>query len=719
MDYLLIFSHTTAAGVSLYLCLLHIIKRRRFTINRIFSFISFALFIQYSLLIAIAVFPGIADRKGLLNALIFIPLAIFTSTLLISSLHPLGRISHNILTLVIILFIIIPDAVFIFLYSGVLVFEPGMGIPKNSVTVIQLALVILLMAIAPLVLLVRTGRHSMNRIRNSVLYYIRGVLVSYILFIAIYYAGHHFAGTNLLQNPYISIPVIYLLIITGYLLLDLRNNDFHRFYRETLLIIISFIVYAVPSWFFLKYAALLNLQPLVAMLLKSSVIFLWLVVSYRALNPLREFLRHGIINRLTNEVNNMLVPIHELRKITDMDKFWTFITQDNFQGLQKGFGIQSAYFMLINRKDKGYHFTYGFGPGIEPDFLSRDSIIIKKMSAYSGIFEKSYLLTDINLEGSEKEINEFFTNNNLEASIPFRNMSDVVVGFLFLGSISGKKGFNADILDALEIFRIKLQNLLTTGLILDEVTADQVNDHDRIVVNTIKKRILPDEMISIPGIRISSLYANNSTAGGDYIDSVKIGKDSSILFISDTSYSGIDSALIALQQYSILHSRTMIFNSAEKVLNTMNQVLKTSRLSGSYVKSACVIISSDGNFTYSNSSFNPLIIFDSETGKINEVETSGIPLGVEMNYRYTMTSAKLREGAIGVLYSDGLINSCSEAGEVFTLDKIKAIIARFSRQNPSIITREIYRELNHFTGGRQQMNDISIIVFKKVKIADE
>jgi serine phosphatase RsbU (regulator of sigma subunit) len=594
-----------------------------------------------------------------------------------------------------------------------------MGIPKNSVTVIQLALVILLMAIAPLVLLVRTGRHSMNRIRNSVLYYIRGVLVSYILFIAIYYAGHHFAGTNLLQNPYISIPVIYLLIITGYLLLDLRNNDFHRFYRETLLIIISFIVYAVPSWFFLKYAALLNLQPLVAMLLKSSVIFLWLVVSYRALNPLREFLRHGIINRLTNEVNNMLVPIHELRKITDMDKFWTFITQDNFQGLQKGFGIQSAYFMLINRKDKGYHFTYGFGPGIEPDFLSRDSIIIKKMSAYSGIFEKSYLLTDINLEGSEKEINEFFTNNNLEASIPFRNMSDVVVGFLFLGSISGKKGFNADILDALEIFRIKLQNLLTTGLILDEVTADQVNDHDRIVVNTIKKRILPDEMISIPGIRISSLYANNSTAGGDYIDSVKIGKDSSILFISDTSYSGIDSALIALQQYSILHSRTMIFNSAEKVLNTMNQVLKTSRLSGSYVKSACVIISSDGNFTYSNSSFNPLIIFDSETGKINEVETSGIPLGVEMNYRYTMTSAKLREGAIGVLYSDGLINSCSEAGEVFTLDKIKAIIARFSRQNPSIITREIYRELNHFTGGRQQMNDISIIVFKKVKIADE
>lgn len=719
MDYLLIFSHTAAASVSLYLFMLHIIKRWKFTINRIFSFISFSLFIQYSILITINFFPDLAAEKGLLNTLLFIPFVIFTATLIVSTLHPLGRIRHNIAAFSISLLVIILDGVFIFLYSPILSFGPGMEIPKNNTTVVQLVLIILLMAVAPMVLLLKTGRHSMNRIRNTVLYYISGVLVSYILFIAVYFTGHHFAGINLLQNPYVSIPVIYLLIITGYLLLDLRHNDFPRFYRETLLIIISFFVYAAPSWFFLKYLSDFSLQPLFALLLKSSAIFIWLVIAYRALNPLREFLRHSRLNRLTNEVNNILVPIHELRKITDMEKFWTFITKDNFQGLQKGFGIQSAYFMLINRKDKGYHFTYGFGPGIEPDFLSRDSIIIKKLSSYSGIFEKSYLLTDINLEGSENEINDFFTSNNLEAAIPFRNMSDVVVGFLFLGSISGKKGFNADILDVLEVFRIKLQNLLTTGLILDEVTADQVNDHDRIVVNTIKKRILPDEMISIPGVRISSVYINNSATGGDYIDSVKIDKDNSILFMSDTSYSGIDSALIALQQYSILHSRTMIFNSAEKVLNTMNQVLKTSRLSGSHVKSACIIISSDGNFTYSNASFNPLIIFDPDSGKINEIETPGIPLAVEMNYRYTMTSARLREGAIGILYSNGLISSCNEAGEPFTVEMIKATAVRFSRQNPSIIIREIYRELNRFTGGKQQMNDISLIVFKKVKTADE
>lgn len=719
MNYLLIFSHAATAAASLFLIILHIIKRRKFTINRVFILLTSALLVQYSLMIVIDILPGLASESDLIRILIFIPVLIFTLMFLVSFLYPLERMRKNIIPLAISFAIVAADIALILFMSGDLSFEQFMGVPKTDLTAIQLGIVVLLMAADPLILLLKISRHSMNRIRNTAVFYIGGVLFSYMLFISIYFGGHFLYGLTLMQNPFVAIPVIYLLVCTSYLLIDLRNNDFPKFYRESTMIFISFAVYATPVYFFLINANRFSFTPITAIIIKSSVIFMWLVIAYRILSPVREFILYRNINRLKDEVNNILVPVHELRKITDMDKFWSFITKDNFQGLQNGFGIQSAYFMLISRKDRGYNFTYGFGPGIDPDFLSRDSSIVKQLSSYSGVFEKSYLLTDIHLAGAEQDINEFFTRNNLEGAIPFRNLSDVVVGFLFLGSRAGKKGFNADMISALEIFRIKLQNLLTTGLILDEVTADQVNDHDRIVVNTVKKRITPDEMISIPGVRISSFNINNSSSGGDYIDSVKVGKDSSIIFISDTSYSGIDSALIALQQYSILHSRTMIFNSAEKVLNTMNQVLKTSRISGSFVKSACVIISSDGNFTYSSASFNPLIIYDSETGKAGEVETSGIPLGIEMDYRYTMTSAKLREGSIGVLCSDGLITASDGSGETFTSDRIKDIVVKFARQNPSIIIREIYREFNRLTGTSEQLNDISVIVFKKVKIADE
>lgn len=91
-----------------------------------------------------------------------------------------------------------------------------------------------------------------------------------------------------------------------------------------------------------------------------------------------------------------------------------------------------------------------------------------------------------------------------------------------------------------------------------------VAEHDKIVVSTVKKRIIPTELASIQGLRISSLNIDNSSYGGDYFDSVKISHDKASIFIADTSYSGIDSALIGMELFSILHSRTLIFNSPGK-----------------------------------------------------------------------------------------------------------------------------------------------------------
>ena len=721
MDYLLVFSDSVAAIICLYLFIIHIIQRRHFSISRVFLLISLAVFIQYLLLIMFQVRPDLISYPLIIKTLFFIPLFTFSLALFIASVYPDGKIRESLFTATAALVIIIADLVIIFLspVGEGLKIDPVTGVVKNNFSVIQLGLILLLMIMNPVILLIRINRFHMNRIRYSVTYYLFGILFSYALFIAIYYAGAIYGHYTLIKNPLLPLPVVFIIVITGYLLLDIRNNDFSRFYKRIFFGLLSFTVYSIPVYLFLKNTPRMGNMALIEIIIKSSVVFIYVVAAYRLLNLLRNFILKRNLNRLIKGVNEIVVPVHELKKITDMEKFWNFITRENFQGLRRALGIKSAYFMLANRKENGYSYAYGYGPGLEPDFLPSGSNIIRDLSSYRGIFEKSYLLTDINLNDSRKEISDFFTNNRLEASVSFRNMSDSIMGFLFLGSIDKGKAYTADILEAIEILRIKLQSLLITGLILDEVTADQVDDHDRTVVNTVKKRILPDGIVSIPGLRISSLSINNSSLGGDYVDAVRIGKDSSIIMIADTSYNGIESALASLELYSILHTRTMTFNSAEKVLITMNQVLKTSRITSIPVKASCVIVSSDGNFTYSNASLNPMIIYDTERGSISEVETTSIPLGIEMDYRYSMTSARLRENSIGVLYSDGILSGRNKSGEAYSLSRLRETVIKFSKQNPSIITREIYRDFKAFTSGVQPEKDISVIVFKKVKTSDE
>jgi sigma-B regulation protein RsbU (phosphoserine phosphatase) len=147
----------------------------------------------------------------------------------------------------------------------------------------------------------------------------------------------------------------------------------------------------------------------------------------------------------------------------------------------------------------------------------------------------------------------------------------------------------------------------------------------------------------------------------------------------------------------------------------MNQVIKTSRVSGKTARAASAIISSQGDILYSGASFNPLIIYDTDRNEFTEIDSPGVPLGADMDTRYQLTTGRLRDKSIGLMFSKGLLSACNKEGEFFTIEMVKDVIVQYSRETPAVITREIYEKFRSFTGSRNQLEDVSIIIFKKVK----
>ena len=230
---------------------------------------------------------------------------------------------------------------------------------------------------------------------------------------------------------------------------------------------------------------------------------------------------------------------------------------------------------------------------------------------------------------------------------------------------------------------------------------------------------MPAEMDTVKGIRISSMHMNNSDMGGDYLDSVRLTRDKTAVFMADLAYNGVDSALLGLELYSMLHSRSMIFSFPEKMLNMMNQVLNTSRITSNYCRCCSLIISSDGNYMYSSGSYNAMIIYDHDRNEFEELESAGIPLGIDMNFRYSLTSGRLKENAIAIIYSDGLFTSCNSAGETYTRDMMYEVIRKHWRETPAVLLREVYDSYRLFTGGIKPLNDVSLVILKKVKTDDD
>lgn len=721
MKSILIFNYLIITVVSAYFIIAYILKKGKNSTDIFFIFTNIILILEFSVIIVVNVNPSLLNSYSISGLIIYLPAVIFIMLLFISILFPAEKIRRFMFVSILLLIVAAADFFFIFRIRNInpAIIDSSAEIIKSISTHIQSGIILSFMILVPFPLIIKMRYSFFRRIRTTIIYYLSGLFISYIIFIAVYFTGIYFYSVPVLKNPFIPIPVLFIQIFTGHLIFNLKNNDFQKFYKIISIYIISFILFFSPVYLFLRYYSLLPKPESGNLYIKSAVIFLYLVLSYRIIRPYIIKIRTGKLHSLLYAINKTLLPMNELKKFSDMDTFWEYITNDNFQNLKYTMGIQSAYFMLINRKENVFQFTYGYGPALNFQTMDGNSAIARHITSYDGVFEKSFLIADKSIKDLDQEILHFFNDNGIEISMTFRNMSDHITGFLLLGKIDGNKSYTSDYLAALENFRIKIQNLLITGLILDEVTAEQVAEHDKIVVSTVKSRIIPAELTSIPGIRISSLYINNSSYGGDYFDSVKISNDKIIIFIGETSYSGIDSALIGMELFSILHSRTLIFNSPEKVLNTMNQVIKTSRLTNSFARCSCVVVSSDGNFSYSNAAHNQLLIFEPETHSFTEFETENIPLGIEMSHRYSFLTGRLKEDTIGILYSDGLFSSCNERGETFPQNVLREKIIQFSKETPSVITRELFIAYNSFIGKKEQLSDVTIVVFKRIKTENE
>ncbi len=723
MKSLLIFNYIILTIVSLYLIITHLFKKDKNISTFIFVTMMFMILIEFLLIISVNIHPYLTEYYFISGNILLLPVIIFILMFLITLIFPSENIARFEFIFAFLLLLVVSDVASIFYIKkmnvNITIIDRSLEVIKNRGTIIQSGLILFFIILVPVPLILKMRFSYFKRIRTTIIFYLSGLFFSYTLTMISYAVGVFYLHLPVLKNPFIPATIFLIMAFTSHLIYNLKKNDFQKFYKVLFIYSFAFFLFIIPVYFFLKFYPLFARSQEGGVYIKSAAIFVYLVAAYRLISPFIVKFQSGKLQSLMQAINKTLLPVNELKKFSDMDTFWAYITNDNFHNLKYTLRIKSAYFMLINRKDHIFQLTSGYGPELNFQVLDENSVIAKYITSRDGVFEKSFLVADMPFKQVNSDIFNFFNDNGIEISMAFNNMSGNIIGFLLLGGIEGNKSYTSDYLAALEIFRIKIQNLLITGMILDEVTAEQVAEHDKIVVSTVKKRIIPEELPSIPGIRIGSFYIDNSSYGGDYFDSVKISAEKTIIFIAETSYSGIDSALIGMELFSILHSRTFIFNSPEKVLNTMNQVIRTSRLTNSFARCSCMIVSSDGNFSYANASHNQLLIFEPDTQGFTEVETENIPLGMEMNHRYSFTTGKLKEGAIGILYSDGLFTSCNESGETFPLELLKDKVMRNAKETSPIISREIYMAYRSFIGEKEQINDVTVIVFKKVKTENE
>ena len=551
-------------------------------------------------------------------------------------------------------------------------------------------------------------RRENRALRNDMVYLFIGLCGLFILFLTLSFYPHRYGGR--LSNQGILIPIPLVLIILNYAGINIRTTDLKKFYTTALYWIIILALLGAPVMLVLKFNSIEYLKEPIPPLWISLLLFIYLFLVFKYLRPRIENLSRREQRNLVARVDELFT--QQFSTAVAGTKMWDDYLRSLVNGIARKFDIAGAYFYLYNEPAKMFTLTHEEGKKITDVEIKMNSPLAELIGRNPGILYKPSVSSEEKFSTYRDAVMEYFERNRVEVILSFLNPENQSIGFLALGALKNNAIFSKSLLAALELFRIQFQHQLANALMLEQVRMTQVLDHDRMVVSNVKKRIIPQNLSQVKGYRLSSLYINNSPYGGDYFDSVALSADSAAIFMADSSYSGIDSSIVSLELYTVLHTPTKLYNAPDKILGTMNWILSTSRFSKKYAPAYCTILSSSGDLIYSNAAFKPLVIYNPRGDTFTTCDTRGVPVGVDRTSKYETRSFQMTPGSAGILCSDGLLSAINPEGETYGFDRVKGIVRGGRDKMPADLMRKIYDDFNRFIKNKKQINDVSVIIFK-------
>ncbi|MEE9190322.1 MAG: GAF domain-containing SpoIIE family protein phosphatase [Candidatus Neomarinimicrobiota bacterium] len=233
------------------------------------------------------------------------------------------------------------------------------------------------------------------------------------------------------------------------------------------------------------------------------------------------------------------------------------------------------------------------------------------------------------------------------------------------------------------------------------------------VAHDIQQNLLPKGAPDFKGFDICGRSIPAKEVGGDYFDLITISDDKMAVCLGDISGKGMPAALLMANLQATLRGQMQFTLSVSECISRSNKLLYQSTDSQKFATLFFGIINRvQMNLTYTNAGHDPPIMISSE-GKIVRLETGGTVLGFMPDYEYKEENVSFQEGAVLVIYSDGVTDAQNDKDEDFGNDRLEEVIRSGRAKSAKEINAHVLNAVQSFTGDVPQIDDITLVVIKR------
>ncbi|WP_409199498.1 SpoIIE family protein phosphatase [Methanobrevibacter sp. DSM 116169] len=231
---------------------------------------------------------------------------------------------------------------------------------------------------------------------------------------------------------------------------------------------------------------------------------------------------------------------------------------------------------------------------------------------------------------------------------------------------------------------------------------------------------IQDKVISkkFPTIEELDLYGINISAkeiGGDFYDFFFIDNNHFAIVIGDISGKGIPASLFMLKTKTLIKNYMHFKKSPSEAFFDVNNSLCENNDENMFLTAWIGILEiNTGRLVYVNAGHTPPLI---KKGKSFEwlKSASGLVLGAEKNKKFSENEITLNKNDEIFLYTDGITDANNIKKEFFGSERLISLLNENSKLNIKSLANKVKNEINKFSEGTEQFDDICLLILKYKK----
>jgi len=292
--------------------------------------------------------------------------------------------------------------------------------------------------------------------------------------------------------------------------------------------------------------------------------------------------------------------------------------------------------------------------------------------------------------------------------------NDEVIGVFDLES-DELNAYSDDDLDVLNLLASQVAIIIEKVMLHEQMIEKKRLEGQLEVARQVQLELLPPSDPELEGFDISAYNFPTEEVSGDYYDWVRIYDDQIGLVIADVAGKGIPAALLMVFLRASLRAATHVGYATHISMAKVNYLLWESIERNQFITAFYGILdASTRTLSYSNAGHNPPLLIGAD-GQPSFIERGEQPLGMFRETRYHEYYHSFKPGEILVLYTDGVTEALSPAGEEFGRDRL--VVA--ARDGAELSARELVatmqRSVMEWTDGAGSNDDATFFVIKAQK----